>query len=158
MASVYHSKSMNRGNAPINCWPDMETPDQVKDRERLRRYIHREQLASVMNNSKWRRLVAVLEGFPVKCTFRRKDVRESMLKESRWDGDFYHVFSGGWASIEWIEINARRGQLVPPDVDDRTIEFRKALRDANIPYTIEDGETRVWGYTRPGQTLQWESA
>ncbi len=139
----------------------MKTPDQVKGRERLRRYIHRENLSSVMSDPKWRRLIAVLEAFPLRCTFRRKDVRDSVLEQSRWDGDFYHIFGGGWDSIEWIEINARRekrrGQLVPPDVEDHTIEFRKALRDANIPYTIEDGETRVWGYTRPGQTLKWES-
>ena len=55
----------------------METPVQVKDRERLKRYIHREQLASVMSQSKWRRLVVVLEEFSISCTFRRQDVTRS---------------------------------------------------------------------------------
>lgn len=139
----------------------METPEQAKDRERLERYILREQLISVMNDSRWRRLIAVLNDLPISCTFRRKDVREPMWEDAQWDSDFHHVFGGSWASIEWIEINAKiekpRGQLVPPSIDDRTDELQNALRQARVPFTVEHGNTRVWGYTRSGRSLHWES-
>ena len=54
----------------------METESQRVDRQRLKRYLEREQLASVMINTKWQRLFDALEPIQGTLDFRRKDVRE----------------------------------------------------------------------------------
>ena len=138
----------------------MLTPDQAKDRERLRRYVQREQLASVMSDAKWRRLLAVIDDLPFGVRFRAKGVRESEREQAGWDPDRYHVFGGDLAAIEWVELSARtevpRGRLVAPEVRDHTDELRRALAAANVPFSMENGNIRVWGYTRPGCSPQWE--
>ena len=52
----------------------MATEDQLKDRERLRRYIEREGLTAVLSDSKWRRLHQALTELPFPVSFRRRDV------------------------------------------------------------------------------------
>lgn len=136
------------------------TPEQMKDKERLQAYIHREQLASVMCDSKWRRLVAVIRDVPFGCGFWCKDVRWAVRDEPYWDGDIYHVFAAT-ESIEWVEINTKerrsRGRLLPTVITDHTDELRAALLAANVPFSIENGNVRVWGYTRPGLSPKWET-
>jgi hypothetical protein len=140
----------------------MLTPEQTKDRDRLRRYIQREQLTSVMSDTKWRRLLAVIDSLPFGVRFRCQDVREPVREQAGWDPDRYHVFGGDLAGIEWLEINARfeipRGQLVAPEVRDHSAELRQALTAANVPFSIENGNVRVWGYTRPGRSPRWEKS
>ncbi|MEO0964963.1 MAG: DUF6678 family protein [Planctomycetota bacterium] len=137
----------------------MQTDEQLRDRDRLKSYIQREQLASVMNDTKWRRLIELLAAYKGGCQFRRRSVRDSDTRESAWDPDFFHVF-GGLEDIEWVEIDARveihRGQLINPRVEDRNLELRDALIEARIPFSIEEGVTRVWGYTRPGRSPDWQ--
>ena len=140
----------------------MLTPDQAKDRERLCRYIQREQLTSVMSDAKWRRLLAVIDDLPFPIRFRAQGVCEPAREHAGWDPDRYHVFGGDLAAIEWVELSARaeipRGRLVAPEVRDRSDELRRALAAANIPFSIENDNIRVWGYTRPGRAPQWEKA
>lgn len=138
----------------------MPTPEQTKECERLRRYIQREQLMSVMSDAKWQRFMTAIEGLPFSVRYRRQDVREPVREHAGWDMDRYHVFSGDLESIEWVELNARveipRGHLIPPKVQDRSDELRQALSAANVPFSIENGNVRIWGYTRPGRSPQWE--
>ena len=140
----------------------MPTPDQAKDRERIRRYIQRERLTSVMSDAKWRRLVGVIDRLPFGVKFRRQDVREPAREHTGWDGDRCHVLGGDFASIEWLELSGRwelpRGRLVAPEVRDHSAELRRALQAANVPFSIENGNIRVWGYTRPGRSPLWEKS
>src|SRR4051812_26171940 len=100
----------------------MATLEQTKDLKRLHRYVEREGLTSVMNNTKWRRLFESLERV-CGLSFRRKDVRESPVLERRWDSDIYYAMAG-WENIEWLDIRARisrhRGALVAPEIEDQT--------------------------------------
>src|SRR5262245_29995005 len=109
----------------------MLTPEQTKDRERLRRYIQREQLTSVMSDAKWRRLLAVIDSLRFGVRFRHQDVRKPARQHAGWDPDRYHIFGGDLAAIEWLEISARfeipRGRLVAPEVRDHSAELRQAL-------------------------------
>ena len=138
----------------------MSTVDQLKDRERLRRYIERERLTAVMSDSKWRRLQRTLAELPFSVSFRRRDVRDVGPDPVRWDWDWAHNF-GGLVAVEWLEINARheqpRGQLVRPAVHDDNAELRQALLAARVPYSMVDGNVRVWGYLRPGVSPEWEA-
>ena len=57
----------------------MLTQDQKKDADRLARYIDREQLVSVMSDTKWQRLFDALKPIQGLLDFRRKDVRGSSV-------------------------------------------------------------------------------
>ena len=139
-------------------------PAEQKNRDRLQRYIEQEQIASVMCNAKWFRLIKLLKSLSFSLTYRRKDVFEPEYAESGWDSDFYHVFGGTYFSIEWLEINAvKRIHIKPfarPDLaipPDHTSELKQALLEAKIPFSMENGAVRVWGYTRPGVSPIWET-
>ncbi len=83
------------------------TPEQQKDEERLNRYISREGLASVMNDTKWREAIQVLQdvmGYSVR--FRVKVVRGSEPPTDYWDGSFpEHFRAPSYKSVEWMEVN-----------------------------------------------------
>ena len=137
----------------------METEAQRIDRQRLRRYIEREQLTSIMNNAKWQRLFDALESIQGVLDFRRKDVRQDEPDDENWDGDLYHVL-GGWENIEWLDIRAiltvRRGALLEPDAKDNTHLLTQAVREAGIPFSRNPDGIRIWGYVRPRSTPHWE--
>ena len=121
----------------------METPEQKKDRERLARYIQREQLTSVMSNSKWRR---VRQAIPQSLflRFRVKNLRGDEPAPDCWEADYYHVF-GCPESIEWLEI----------ETQESTQAVTEALRCHGIPFTLAPGGVRIWGYVRPGASPEW---
>jgi hypothetical protein len=128
------------------------TPEQKKDDERLQRYIEREQLCSVMNNTKWREMVEALQSiarFQVK--FRVKCLRDAQPPLDYWQGSFpYHVPT--FKVIEWLDINPlmkiHRGQLLDDEVIDFTDQVISALELKNIPHLREDEAIRIWGYIR----------
>ena len=107
-----------------------------------------------MSNSTWRRLLAVINRLPFGVSFRRQDLREPAQEHAGWHRDRYHVLGGDLAAIEWLEISARfeipRGSTVAPDVRDHSVDLRQALSSANTPFSIENGNVRIWGYMRPG--------
>lgn len=125
----------------------MMTPEQQENAERLQRYIERKQLVSCMNQTKWEELFRLLE--PTRLSFRTKDVQRA--EPSGWHGDLYYALSGT-PSIEWLELDAK---VSIPSVEDDTPVLRGALDGAGIPYSIEDGCVRIWGYLRPGVSPRW---
>jgi hypothetical protein len=130
------------------------TPDQQRSREKVRRYVHREQLASVMNDTKWQELVdamrAIADGTPM---HRIKDVLGPDPDNEPRDGEwYYHLWP--YYSIEWIDINPICWKPFGPQVD-QTGAIVSALRERNIPFSIEGRYIRVWGYTRPGATVHF---
>ena len=135
------------------------TERQKKDAERLARYIDRERLVSVMNDTKWQRLFNALQRIEGWLDFRRKDVRESEASSEMWCSDFYMMF-GGWTSIEWLDIRAvrvfRRGLLLKPQIDDKTERLIEAVKEVGVPFSRHENYIRIWGYLRPGVSPQWE--
>ncbi len=133
------------------------TPEQQKDSERLDRYIVREGLASVMNDTKWREAIQVLQdvmGYRVQ--FRLKDVRGSEPAPSYWDRDFPHHV-GRYKAIEWLEINTvveiykdrlEGGRYNTGKTYDYSEEVAEALNAKSIPFYQTDGVIRLQGYTR----------
>ena len=138
----------------------MPSPDQEKDAKRLRRRVECERLTSVMNDTKWRRLLELLQDF-YPCSLRRKDVGEEAPPLDHSDTDIYHAL-GGWEHIEWVDLDpvssVFRGALVEPEIVDRSGDLRAALKAASIPFSIENGKIRVWGYLAPGVSPNWVAA
>lgn len=136
------------------------TPEQQKDAERLDRYIAREGLASVMNNTKWREAIQVLqEVMEYNVRFRVKEVRGSEPPANYWDGSFpYHV--GHYKSIEWLEINTvvglyhdglETGRYSTGKTYDSGEKLAEAFRVKGIPFYQANGVIRIQGYTRPSK-------
>ncbi|MGF2687284.1 DUF6678 family protein [Marinobacter sp. DUT-3] len=137
----------------------METDEQAKDRQRLERYIARKALASVMSNTKWEKLRALMiEESDRRPVWRVRCLRDTREVEPQWDGDWYYHLPE-FKHIEWLEISPiqkeRKGYLLPDKVTDNTDYFVGLLKSNNIPFSIEGESLRIWGYLRPGQAVEF---
>ncbi len=73
------------------------------------------------------------------------------------DGEwFYHLRP--WKTLEWVDIWCEEHQGKPytvpvrmseEEIEEIAGEIQAWLRAHNIPFSIEEGVTRVWGYIRP---------
>lgn len=126
---------------------DFFTEGQWEGYVRERRYIEREQLRPVMNDTKWREAIHALTRIPgFVLTFRDCIVRFPSATRDGWMGGLEHM-SQRFSAIEWFDINP-----INFDGKDYTDEITHALRAIHVPFTFEDGAIRIWGYLRPGST------
>ena len=138
---------------------EMETEEQKKDRERLNRYIARENLVSIMNNTKWselRDLMLSLENLSPK--YRTMCLRIQSEDGYYWDSDwYYHLPTYKW--IEWLDIDPihrkHQGQLINEKETDLTKRIKEMLWSKSIPFSIEESYIRIWGYQRPGNQIKF---
>ena len=128
------------------------------DTTKFKRYLSEHSLSCVMNDTKWNRLFEELSGGDLPLLFSRKDVDEIESTAPYWDGDIFHIF-GGTERIEWLDVQSKsstpRGRLLEPIVQDRTEELIEAVRRAKVPFSRTQNGIRIWGYIRPGQSVQW---
>jgi hypothetical protein len=122
------------------------------------RLAEREGLCSVSSNTKWRRLLELIERFP--CYKRIKWIDSD--EPTRWQVGMwqphpnYVEASGGPEElkfVEWVEIERceRRhmGRLVQGQFLDHSEEIRDALTAERATFEESDDAFRVLGYTRP---------
>ena len=132
------------------------TPDQLRDAERLRRYIRRSSLTSCMNDTKWREAIAAIgsiSGF--RPRFRIRCVRDRADHDPPLEASFpWHVST--YVEIEWLDLDpvvrVRQGAIAPDRVRDFSTELIAVLKAVPVPVSIEDGLVRIWGYLRAGST------
>ncbi len=105
-----------------------------------REYAEREQLVSVMNETKWREVAETLRELTAgPPSFRIKDIRSDELWPREWDREwFYH--SRPFETIEWLEIRSEA----------RNEKIVEILRGIGAPCSIECDNIRIWGWLRPG--------
>jgi hypothetical protein len=136
----------------------MVTKEQSKDKLRLKRYVSRNGLSGVLNDTKWNELFELLKPMQGKLSFLRKDVRDSEVSVQTWDGDFYHNF-GLCENIEWLCISAQlsihQGVLLSPKIEDYTEELILLVLKSGIPFSRTEEGVKVWGYIRPGSSPVW---
>jgi hypothetical protein len=101
---------------------------------------------SVMNNTKWTELIKEMLASPeMKPAFRLRSILASSDYCTDWDRDWhYHIHPV--AEVEWIELRSTSSDWLV-----------STLRKHSIPFSLEDGVPRVWGYTRPGVQPLWVS-
>ena len=126
------------------------TAEQLKAAERLERYIQREQLVSVMNDTKWRELQSAMVGVrPAQPRYRVKPVQSS--EPSGWERD-WATHLGLFESIEWVDVDPihreRRGRLVTDLEHDMTDQVADLLGERSIPYELHPDYIRIHGYRR----------
>ena len=128
------------------------TEEQRRDAERLDRYIAREQLASVMNETKWLELRhLMLTQAPFRPRWRTKCLRNE--SPSGWDSDRYYHLPQPFKVIEWLEIDpmqsTRIGHLVPDQQVDHRDALLHLLASKSIPHEVANGYIKIRGYLRP---------
>lgn len=111
-------------------------------------HVSRGQLASVMNETKWRETChGILALGPPVPRFRVQEVTTSRISE--WDAEWYY-HPRPYLGIEWLEIDPKCGQ------QDRRDEIVALLRSVGAPFTASEDALRVWGYLRPGASVQFD--
>ena len=137
----------------------MENEIQLLDRQKLKSFIARNSLVSVMNNTKWDRLRSLMLDESGKLpSWKVKELMSEYNEESRWEPDWrYHL--PGYRHIEWLDINPRkmerRGQLLRDKVTDHSEYFIRLLKENNIPFSIEADNIRIWGYVWPNTPVNF---
>lgn len=103
-------------------------------------------MVPLMNNTKWDELrLAMYNLGDLHPRWRTKDVSGFI---SPWDGEwFYHFQVGGYASVEWVEVQIQSGEQ-----DEAVLAL---LRLIHLPgHRIEHG-FRVYGYVPAGTSMDY---
>ena len=116
-----------------------------QDVERTRRYVKREGLVGVLNDTKWEEFVHAMRALAFGPQYRQKHVRAE--EPADWDWDWYYHLRP-FSCVEWVDIDPVDRDHSPPI--DHTAEVEAALRRIHVPFSREGQYLRVWGYTRPG--------
>ncbi|WP_154660621.1 DUF6678 family protein [Pseudomonas cremoricolorata] len=111
----------------------------------IRRLLTAGSIYPVMNNTKWAELIqAMLDAPHMNPAFRLRGILAPRDHCTGWDREWhYHIHPV--AEIEWLEIQA--GSLD---------WLLSTLRKHHIPFSLEAGIPRVWGYTKPGMQPLWQ--
>src|SRR5687768_8723740 len=105
------------------------TEQQKKAHLRTQRYIEREQLCSVMNDTKWREAIEVLEAIPnFYLLVRFKLVRDEPYEWHSWE-DFRHEVNRP-SEIEWLDIDPVQVPQLKPPTDGRAIDYSDRIVEA----------------------------
>lgn len=121
--------------------------------EALEKYINENQLSSCMNNTKWKKLVSEItkrdDFIPeVKIKYVFDSENNGLFCAVWWD----EVEQEGFNLIEWWEINPIKstniGRLVKPKTEDFTDFIECGLKKHSIPYELNNGIFKVYGYRR----------
>ncbi len=127
-------------------------------RHKTHRYIERENLTSVLNNTKWGRLFSELKSIGCYIDFQRKDIEEEYTNLDIWCSDIYNIFAG-CEHIEWLNIralrNQPRGALVKPKIENNIQSLIKAVSNSGVPYCMHGDGVRIYGYLRIGVSPEW---
>ena len=128
------------------------TEEQQQDLCRLRRYIEKQQLASVMNDTKWRELRQAMIEREHKPRFRLQCLLAPPTDPERWDGEwYYHLPTFVW--IEWLDIDPIHrpsNHLSRKDWVDLTGELLLLLETHSIPFEMQSPFIRIHEYRRTG--------
>ena len=135
----------------------------LSDDERRRHLalVERYQLASVMNDTKWEELVAAMQAFQPLPDWRCKEI--SAAAPGAWDAE-WHYHTRPFHTIEWLEVGfvnpkgcrgSAPAQVSSTDRVEAEARLRATLCALGVPFSLEGGLVRVWGYTRPGAHPVW---
>ncbi len=121
--------------------------------KRTRNYIFENQLASCMNTTKWKKLVAEITAnetydplVNIKLIF---DIENNNSFSPVW---WNEVERDGFELIEWIQIQPFKTEkgvrLISSTQIDYTEFIQKGLNKHNIPYEYDQGVFTIYGYKR----------
>lgn len=114
-------------------------------KSKIRRMLTAGTILPVMNNAKWAELIRSMIDTPqMNPEFRLHSALAPRDHCTDWDAEWhYHIHPV--AEIEWVELRAISLDWL-----------LSTLRKHGLPFSMEDGVPRVWGYTRSGVQPHWE--
>ncbi|WP_256080405.1 DUF6678 family protein [Massilia sp. YIM B04103] len=129
--------------------------DEFKHKLQVKAELSKRGLGSVMNDTKWRELLAGIDDLPFPPPYQRKDVLSSEASPESFDEDVW--YQGDWNegifplfSIEWIRIRPRylrhEGRLLPKSVIDCGVQLEQLLQSLKQPYEKFDDSFWIYGY------------
>ena len=115
------------------------------DQKKLAALLRKGAVLPMLNLTKWAELIEAMQAAgEQRPQFRLRSVFAVEDFVTAWDGEWYcHIHPV--AEIEWLEIRSRSPEWLDG-----------VLRKHGIPFSIEAGSVRVWGYTRPGVQPHWQ--
>ena len=135
-------------------------PNANAQREAVLAAVSERNLSSVMNNTRWNRLIeAVRTSMPFPPPYQRKDILSEGPFPANFEDDVpYH---GDWGSalrpyhsIEWLRVRPRyqkpQGQLVAPEIVDESERFLAIVRALRLPHRVESDCVWIYGYAPTG--------
>ncbi|PKL74541.1 MAG: hypothetical protein CVV27_19990 [Candidatus Melainabacteria bacterium HGW-Melainabacteria-1] len=100
-----------------------------------------------MNDTKWEEIRLAMYGLGELIPKWRTRDRETGF-ESPWDGEwFYHFRSGGYATIEWLEIEV--------SYDAQRTLVLEALHAIQVPGEDMGHVLRIYGYVPSGTEVEY---
>jgi hypothetical protein len=101
----------------------------------------------VMNDTKWEEIRLAMYGLAeLSPQWRTRDLENGFV--SPWDGEwFYHFRTGGYATIEWLEIAIAN--------EAQRVAVLEALRKIHVPGEGLPNAIRVYGYVQPGASVAY---
>jgi len=100
-----------------------------------------------MNDTKWDELRLAMYGLDAfRPRWRTLDIENGYL--SQWDGEwFYHFRSGGYKSIQWVEIAV--------DTAEQRAAVLAELVRIHVPSERTESGYRVFGYAEAGAAVDY---
>lgn len=125
------------------------------DREILQ-YIKANQLSSVMNKTKWKELANSMTS---NNNFEPQVWLKYLLDKEPMPGftflDWEWVKNDDISNIEWMEIDPvkkeHQGSLINDKETNYSAFIEHELKRHNIPFSVENGNFKIWGYTWPNE-------
>lgn len=109
-----------------------------------------------MNKTKWKELANSMTSnneFEPRAWLKYLLDKEPMLGFTLLDWELVKNDNG--SSIEWMEIDPIKKEHQGSLVDDKKTNYssfiEQELRKHSIPFSIENGNFKVWGYTWPDE-------
>lgn len=103
-------------------------------------------LHPVMNDTKWNEVRLAMHALGAVARWRTRDRHSGYV--SHWDADsYYHFRTGGYDTIEWVEIR--------PDDGDRLPELVDILRHLGVPGRVDGTSITIYAYVAQGEVVDW---
>jgi hypothetical protein len=127
----------------------------AEDEARIRGVVAARGLVAVMNDTKWRELVAAVKRLPFAPAFQIKDVLGEAPVPPSFDADVW--YEGDWDEgllpyygVEWIRVRPRlvrdRGKYAAAQVEDIESAFVAVLREVGVPHRKRGDSIEIVGY------------
>jgi hypothetical protein len=122
-------------------------------RESSAAIVARRGLCSMMDDSRWQKLLEIVAGLPFPPPYTLKSLTDSSADRLDDDVEYwgdYTVLAQGFEDVEWVCVRPtylrHRGTRVAPERVDCTRQFREALKEAGIPFEEIKGAFLIFGY------------
>ena len=123
------------------------------------KYVNERQLSSVMNKTKWYELEKALNGSEDFIPYVRYKLIYDENPNAGFTAVWWHELLEIAETIEWLEVDPFKREWLGRLVADRVTDFSDVvsaqLTQYSIPYSIENGMFRIWGYLRRDESPEF---